>query len=217
MRLRTLIFALLLLSTLTASAYDAEVNDIYYNFSDTEAKVTYKDYSYNSYTGSIAIPATVTYNGTTYSVTSIGDNAFSGCSGLTEVTISNSVTSIGGSAFWHCSSLTSIEIPNSVTTIGSSAFSGCSGLTEVTIPNSVTSIGQNAFSGESRDGSLISFYSYFLHYIFANIGTFLRCGSNGGSYVTGTGIRWLMSDGRCLMEEGRWLLFLLLNTNSNCP
>ena len=81
------------------------------------------------------------------SVTSIGDYAFWGCSGLTSVTIPNSVTSIGRSAFQDCSGLTSVTIGNSVTSIGQSAFSGCSGLTSVTIPNSVTSIGQSAFSG----------------------------------------------------------------------
>ena len=79
-------------------------------------------------------------------MTSIGGSAFSGCSGLTSVTIPNSVTSIGGSAFSGCSGLTSINIPNSVTSISSSAFRGCSGLTSITIPNSVTSIGNYAFS-----------------------------------------------------------------------
>ena len=81
------------------------------------------------------------------SVTSIGDYAFYGCSGLTSVTIPNSVTSIGDYAFYGCSGLTSVTIPNSVTSIGNCAFSGCSGLTSVTIPNSVTSIGNYAFSG----------------------------------------------------------------------
>ena len=80
------------------------------------------------------------------SVTTIGGGAFSGCSGLTSVTIPNSVTTIGG-AFYDCSGLTSITIPYSVTTIGGGAFSGCSGLTSVTIPNSVTSIGEVAFDG----------------------------------------------------------------------
>ena len=79
------------------------------------------------------------------SVTSIGDEAFSGCTGLTSVTIGNSVTSIGQSAFAGCEGLTSITIPNSVTSIGGSAFIGCSGLTSVTIGNSVTSIGDYAF------------------------------------------------------------------------
>ena len=78
-------------------------------------------------------------------VTSIGDSAFEGCTGLTSVTISNSVTSIDESAFKDCTGLTSITIPDNVTNIGNSAFYGCTGLTSVTISNSVTSIGESAF------------------------------------------------------------------------
>ena len=81
------------------------------------------------------------------SVTSIGDAAFSGCSGLTSVTIPSSVASIGDRAFDGCSGLTSVTIPSSVASIGNSAFSDCSGLTSLTIPSSVTSIGDYAFWG----------------------------------------------------------------------
>ena len=81
------------------------------------------------------------------SVTSIGDYAFDGCTGLTSITIPNSVTSIGAWAFGACSSLTSITIPNSVTSIGTGAFDSCRGLTSITIPNSVTSIEYGTFSG----------------------------------------------------------------------
>ena len=91
------------------------------------------------------IPETVTYQGTTYSVTFIGYGAFRDCSSLTSITIPNSVTSIGNNAFENCSSLTSVTIPNSVTSIGNNAFENCSSLTSVTIGNSVTSIGINAF------------------------------------------------------------------------
>ena len=77
----------------------------------------------------------------------ICSSAFSGCSGLTSITIPDSVTSIGDSAFYGCSGLTNIIIPDSVTTIGYSAFCGCSGLTSITIPDSVTSIGDSAFYG----------------------------------------------------------------------
>ena len=66
-------------------------------------------------------------------MTSIDHDAFSGCTGLTNVTIGNSVTRIGYSAFYGCTSLTSITIPDSVTSIGNSAFYGCTGLKEVHI------------------------------------------------------------------------------------
>ena len=79
------------------------------------------------------------------SVTSIGDYAFTDCTGLTSVTIGNSVISIGHCAFSDCIGLTSVTIPNSVTEIGGGAFEGCSGLTSITIPNSVTIIGVRAF------------------------------------------------------------------------
>ena len=116
-----LLFALL--STLTASAYDAKINGIYYNFNaDTkQATITSGD---TKYTGSVTIPATVTYNDVTYSVTSIGGSAFRYCSGLTSVEIPNSVTSIGYEAFYNCSNLSEFTITNSVTTIGDYAFDG---------------------------------------------------------------------------------------------
>ena len=80
-------------------------------------------------------------------ITRIGDSAFQGCSGLTELTLPNSITSIGNSAFQGCSGLTELTLPNSVKNIGNSAFEGCSGLTELTLPSSVTSIGESAFQG----------------------------------------------------------------------
>ena len=97
-------------------------------------------------TGALTIPSTVTHSGTTYNVIGIVMNAFSGCTGLTSVTIPSSVTFIGGYTFYGCTGLTSVTIPNSVTSIDGYTFYGCTGLTSVTIPSSVTSIGSNAFN-----------------------------------------------------------------------
>lgn len=77
--------------------------------------------------------------------TSIGDDAFSNCEGLTSITIPDSVTSIGDRAFEMCYGLTDIIIPDSVTSICGAAFSNCEGLTSVTIGSGVTSIGSSAF------------------------------------------------------------------------
>ena len=130
--------------SISASAYDVEVDGIYYNLvsKGNVAEVTKGD---KEYSGSITIPSSIKVNDAKYTVTSMGESAFSYCSGLTSVTIPNSVTSIGDKAFDHCSGLTSITIPNSVTSIEDHTFSGCSGLTSITIPNSVTSIGVGAF------------------------------------------------------------------------
>ena len=142
-----LLSLLALLGSTTLHAYDAYIDGIYYNFNASARTATVTFNSSNKYTGDVTIPASVTNSGTTYSVKSVGYWAFSGCSGLTSITIPNSVTSIGNSAFESCSGLTSITIPNSVTSIDVFAFSGCSGLTSITIPNSVTSIDVYAFSG----------------------------------------------------------------------
>jgi len=136
-----------------ASAHDLEVmNDdgktIYYKWinNKTELAVCGSSNYSDKYSGNVVIPESVIYNNETYSVTSIGDNAFYGCSGLTSVTIPNSVTSIGYEAFYDCVGLTSVTIPNSVISIGYGAFDGCAALTSVTIPNSVISIADRTFS-----------------------------------------------------------------------
>ena len=139
-------FLLLLLAMMLpqlVSAYNFMVDGIAYNYNEDSTSVTVT--SGGNYVEAVIIPESVTYDGSTYSVTSIGDYAFSGCRGLTSVIIPNSVTSIGERAFNNCNGLTSVTIPNSVMTIGKYAFCDCSGLPSMTIPNSVTSIGDVAF------------------------------------------------------------------------
>ena len=86
-------------------------------------------------------------------VTTIGNEAFSGCSGLTSMTIPNCVTTISDYAFHDCTNLESVTIPNSVTSFGEYVFMNCSSLTSINIPNSVTSFGNHTFYGCS---SLVS-------------------------------------------------------------
>ncbi len=148
--LKALTLLSFLLISITANAHDFEAKNsdgvtIYYNITSSTDKTCAVTYSSSYYSGSIVIPETVIYNGTSYSVTSIGNYAFSDCRGLTSIIIPNSVTSIGNYAFDECIGLTSITIPNSVTSIGDAAFSNCRGLTSIIIPNSVTSIGNYAF------------------------------------------------------------------------
>ena len=154
---RLIIMMAICMLSLHAMAYDFSYTHqgttLYYNITSDNTVDVAGD---NSVSGAVVIPSSVTNNGTTYSVTSIGYSAFYSCSGLTSVTIPNSVTSIGKWAFQSCSSLTSVTIPNSVTSIGNAAFAQCSSLTSVTIPNSVTSIGNYAFYGCNGLTSIIS-------------------------------------------------------------
>ena len=135
--------------------YDFKEWQLYYKITDAAkrevavvpAQSNYPYYNYIKPTGVVTIPTTVIYSGNTYSVTSIGESAFYGCSGLTSITIPNSVTSIGYYAFYGCSGLTSINIPSGITKIGNGTFKNCTSLSSITIPNSITSIDSAAFSG----------------------------------------------------------------------
>ncbi len=129
-----------------ASAYDFEVDGMYYNIvsaSDKTCSVTYGD---EKYIGDVIIPEAVTYKGRTLSVVAIGRFAFENCSELKSITIPNSVVAIDEDAFEGCSALTGIELPNALTSIRN-IFNGCSSLESITIPSSVIYMSDVVFKG----------------------------------------------------------------------
>ena len=159
-----LLLALCLGSATAYASYDFSAvcngKTLYFNVIDATnhyVEITYPANSsadpwvgYTQPSGNITLPSTVTYGGTTYTVTEIGHSAFESCTGLTgSLTIPNTVTTIDSQAFRDCSGFNgSLTLPNSVTTIGIWAFDGCSGFNgSLTLPNSVTTIGGYAFSG----------------------------------------------------------------------
>ena len=135
---------------------------LYYSIlSDSTVSVVYPHlvgtnyYSgYSAPSGSVQIPTTVVRSGVTYSVVAIGNNAFSNCTSLTNLTIPASVTSVGSSACSQCTGLLSVALPNSVTTIGDNAFMGCSNLTSIVLPDAVTMVGVGTFQGCSSLASV---------------------------------------------------------------
>lgn len=168
---KLLTILMLFTASLPLWAYDLEVDGIYYRFwNNRELIVTNTEYQARDYSGDVVIPATVSYDGVTYVVSTIDTYAFLDCTELTSVIIPESVQEIWGEAFAGCTGLTSITIPAGVdviqagaftsctglsevviqanlTTLSSHIFYGCTGLTEITIPESVTSIGDSAFDG----------------------------------------------------------------------
>lgn len=118
-----------MLLPLAASAA-IEIDGIFYNLNAAKKTAEVTDGN-REYLGDIVIPASVTSDGVTYSVTSIGEEAFKSCR-ITSVDMSNNITSIGHMAFWNCYQLTSIKIPANVTSL-ESVFAGCYELTKVEI------------------------------------------------------------------------------------
>ena len=147
--MRKLFFLFLtLVATTSLWAQRFQVGDLYYNITSSSAPYTVEvSYAVSSITSAI-IPSTVTYNGTTYSVTSIGDRAFYDCMSLASVTIPESVTSIGDEAFMWCSYLTSITcLGTTPPTLGTDVFYGTK-LSVVCIPDNTLSAYQTAWGNE---------------------------------------------------------------------
>lgn len=143
---KTWMLMAMLCAYLSASAYDIEVDGIYYNIfaASKTAKVTCGE---ELYSGTINIPEYVSFNGHNLSVVGIDESAFKDCSDLISIDLPNTIEDIGSNAFSGCSSLASISLPDSMTSIGSSSFEGCSSLIAVKLPNSITSIPSASFKG----------------------------------------------------------------------
>ncbi len=119
---------MLLYSSSLFAAYDFKVGDIYYNIL-THNTVEVTSPKVGAYSGEVVIPQTVTYNSTTYSITSIGIETFFNCTDLTSITIGNNIETINSHAFNGCIGLTSITIPANVRSIHTTGtFYGCTNL-----------------------------------------------------------------------------------------
>lgn len=173
--MKKVLVAILMFLPMVVSAYDVEVDGIYYNLIEKAkiAEVT----SGGNYEGDIIIPSSIDYDGKTYTVEKIGDDAFSysnlytiklassittignrafrGCWKLKTVILPQGLLYIGEDAFMGCSTLSSIEIPNTVTTIGRCAFLDCSELSSIVIPNSITQLNGSVFQGCKKLSSVI--------------------------------------------------------------
>lgn len=131
------------------------IDGIYYMLNEQDKTATVKQKPHapedeekddNRLSGEIVIPASVIYDGVSYTVTRIGRCAFSECDAISAVTIPNSVTRIDEEAFYNCETLSSVTMGENVKIIEHLAFAGCSKLTSINLPNSLTSIGRAAFS-----------------------------------------------------------------------
>lgn len=173
---RICLIVALLLSALTASAYDFEVDGIYYeaNVSLQTVTVVKGDLEYN---GDVIVPNSVIYKNREFSVNAIaqeafkncgslnfvelpnsvtflGEETFSGCTNLENVIIPTSLTYLPDKCFYQCINITELLLPNSLESIGSSCFEGCEGLEVLNIPDSITGIGKAAFSGCKNLGAV---------------------------------------------------------------
>lgn len=143
--LLVVIMTIVTTSTSLAKTSFAVINEIRYALNQETKTATVLPKS-SLYFGRIAIPGSVKdTNGIEYTVTELGDNCFSGCSGLTSVTIPSTVNKLGWNCFGGCEKLAGIIIPSEVKEVGDGCFNECRGLITVTIGNGVKVLGNNCF------------------------------------------------------------------------
>lgn len=145
-------------------AYDFESAGIYYRITSVPnrtVEVTYQQTEFDpnfpsrSYAGVVNVPATVDFQGVTFHVVGIGDNAFYHCDGLSKIILPAGLQYIGIEAFIECTGLTDVEIPNTVTNISDRAFASCHSFKNLVIPPSVNTIGDMAFTSDGVESITI--------------------------------------------------------------
>ena len=131
--------------SISASAYDFEVDGIAYTITSFTDLTVSVDQLVNNDATKIVIPESVAYKNKTLNVTGIKANAFKDNTNISEISLPNTITSIGANAFMNDSSLVTINTPHSLSSIGSYAFAGCSSLTAFFIPEGIEKINDGTF------------------------------------------------------------------------
>ncbi len=159
--------AAMMLSFLSVSAYDFEVDGIRYevlSLDDMTCRVIAKS---EKYIGCISIPASVTFNGKSFNIVEISDRAFLNCGDITELNLQEAqkLQKIGVSAFEGCSSISEVVIPSACKALGHSAFLGCTSLTSVIICESSDPLVlyPKDVCGASYRGNLQYYFGQFAH------------------------------------------------------
>lgn len=136
--------ALAVFTTLPAAAQSFTIDGVYYNSFDGS---TVSIDGGKTLSGDVVFPSSVTYEGKTYAVTSIDQEAFVNNENITSVVIPEGVTEIGAYAFSGCKNLASANVPNSVTKLGEGVFGSCTILKEVKLGTGITKIASSMFRG----------------------------------------------------------------------
>lgn len=142
---RIYLLTIIFFISLMVRAINVEIDGIMYSINVKTGLTEVVANLYHQYNGDIVIPETITYEGKEYTVTAIGESAFSQRD-ITSITFPNSITSIGRAAFYCCSLLDSVVLPEKVTVIGDMLFANCTSLRQVVIPEGLTLIDNSAFN-----------------------------------------------------------------------
>lgn len=142
---RIYLLTIIFFISLMVRAINVEIDGIMYSINVKTGLTEVVANLYHQYKGDIVIPESITYEGKEYTVTAIGESAFSQRD-ITSITFPNSITSIGRAAFYNCSLLDSVVLPEKVTVIGDMLFANCTSLRRVVIPEGLTLIDNSAFN-----------------------------------------------------------------------